>query len=149
MLRKLGVMLSAVCLVSAGVMTQAWCCLAVIAVAMLLHLRFRPYAHWLVDHLETASLSTCFFFWLWIQGLFLSTTLCLSLCFSLRHCACHCVSLCRTVPPSLCFSLPHCASFTVSLTVSLSFTVSFPLWASHYVSLTHCVFQVCRTADGS
>jgi hypothetical protein len=61
MLRKLGVMLSAVCLVSAGVMTQAWCCLAVIAVAMLLHLRFRPYAHWLVDHLETASLSTCFF----------------------------------------------------------------------------------------
>lgn len=61
MLRKLGVMLSAVCLVSAGVMTQAWCCLAVIAVSMLLHLRFRPYAHWLVDHLETASLSTCFF----------------------------------------------------------------------------------------
>ena len=60
MARKLGVMSSAVCLVSTGVMTQAWCCLAVVAVAMLLHLRYKPYAHWLVDCLETASLTTCF-----------------------------------------------------------------------------------------
>ena len=60
MIRKLGVMLSAVCLVSTGVMTQAWCCLAVIAAAMLAHLGHKPYAHWLIDRLETASLTTCF-----------------------------------------------------------------------------------------
>lgn len=60
MIRKLGVMLSAVCLVSTGVMTQAWCCLAVIAAAMLAHLAHKPYAHQMVYHLETASLTTCF-----------------------------------------------------------------------------------------
>lgn len=60
MLRKLGAVISAVCLVSAGVTTQALACLLVVAVAAVAHIRARPYDHWLVDALESASLATCF-----------------------------------------------------------------------------------------
>ena len=60
MLRKLGAMMSAVCLVSAGVTAQALACLAVIAAAAIAHICARPFDHWLVDTLESFSLATCF-----------------------------------------------------------------------------------------
>lgn len=59
-LRKLGAVMGAVCLVSAGATSQALACLAVIACAGIAHIRARPYDHWLVDLLESASLATCF-----------------------------------------------------------------------------------------
>lgn len=60
MLRKLGAVISAVCLVSAGVVAQALACLFVITAAAVAHIRARPYDHWLPDALESASLFTCF-----------------------------------------------------------------------------------------
>eukprot|EP00656_Telonema_subtile_P014889 TRINITY_DN17711_c0_g3_i1.p2 TRINITY_DN17711_c0_g3~~TRINITY_DN17711_c0_g3_i1.p2 ORF type:complete len:768 (-),score=165.90 TRINITY_DN17711_c0_g3_i1:119-2422(-) len=60
MLRKLGAVLSAVCLVSGGVVTQALACLLVISIAGVAHIHARPYEHWLPDALESFSLVTCF-----------------------------------------------------------------------------------------
>ena len=87
---------------------------------------------------------------LWRSLLPQQVTLALFCCFSLPHCASHCVSLFHTVPIFRCVSFVACLPFIVYLSCYVSFTVCLSLCVSpvclsqcffHCVSFTVCLSQ--------
>ena len=121
MLRKLGAVISAVCLVSAGVQSQALCCLAVVVISIIAHIQV------------PACTSLCVF-----------CAICLIACVSLRLVALqvsHFVSYCMC--PNACVFI---CSMHVSYCMCPNACASMPLHVSQCICLN--AFRLGRTTIG-